>query len=226
MFDAAIFDMDGLLIDSERAIMAAWLGAARDLGVGLDEAAFVQLIGRARPVCDRILTEIFGGQPAFREAVSLVNARLNEHGPEPIFPPKKGALEMLQRLQALGVRCAVASSSSRSEIGHRLGAVGILGFMAAVAGGDEVDAGKPDPAVYNLAAKRLGHHPAHCLAFEDSENGALAALASGARVVLVPDVKRPRADIVERCFHTLASLDEALPHIPTWFPSPNVATGV
>ena len=116
---------------------------------------------------------------------------------------KPGAAEFLGALRARGTRCAVASSSTSGQIQACLGSLGVLHHFEAFAGGDEVPRAKPDPALYLLAASRLGVDPTQCIAFEDSENGAKAALAAGLRVVIVPDLKHPPAAIVEQAFHCL-----------------------
>jgi beta-phosphoglucomutase-like phosphatase (HAD superfamily) len=221
-FRAAIFDMDGLLIDSERAIMRAWIAGARELGIDLAEDAFVQCVGRARPESDAILTRLLGGTDAFRAAGEKARALLREghgeDGGDPVFPLKPGALMLLTALREAGVPCAVASSSGVAEIRHRLGHVGVLGFFSAIAGGDEVTHGKPDPALYLLAATRLGIPPEACIAFEDSENGARAAQAAGIRVMVVPDLRHPHPEVLERSHGVLDSLADAMAHMPHWFP--------
>ena len=113
--------------------------------------------------------------------------------------------------------CGVASSSRAAEIRQRLQAVGVLHTFASIAGGDEVPRGKPDPAVYELAASRLGVPASACLVFEDSENGALAALAAGAQVVLVPDLRTPSNAVAGRSLHVLSSLHDAIGQVPHWF---------
>jgi beta-phosphoglucomutase-like phosphatase (HAD superfamily) len=222
-FRAAIFDMDGLLIDSERAIMRAWMAGARELGIELAEDEFVQCVGRAGPESDAILIGLLGGHDAFHATGAKARALLREAqasgGGEPVFPLKPGALALLTALRDARVPCAVASSSRVAEIRHRLGHVGVLGFFKALAGGDEVTHGKPDPALYLLAATRLDVPPEACIAFEDSENGARAAQAAGIRVVVVPDLRHPAPEVVARSHGVLASLEDAMAHLPHWFPT-------
>lgn len=219
MFVAAIFDMDGLLIDSERAIMHAWIEAASRQGVQLTASNYQQIIGKSMAEGDPILRALLGGEQAFLSARQWVNERLAVGPVEEIFPIKLGAREVLTRLNQAGIPCAVASSSSREEIECRLSAVGVLSFFQAVAGGDEVTRGKPDPAVYQLATRRLGVDTGRCIAFEDSENGARAALAAGLKLVLVPDVKPPSPTLQQASLHQLESLHDALPLLPRWFRS-------
>lgn len=217
MFTAAIFDMDGLLIDSERAIMRAWLEAARRLGVEIEPAGYLRVVGRDARESTAMLTAMCGGEPTYRAAESIALSLIADDRCAPVFPAKRGAAELLQTLRGAGVPCAVASSSRHAEIRHRLGDVGVLHHFDAIAGGDEVPRGKPDPALYRLAAERLGIDAADCIAFEDSENGARAALAAGMRVVVVPDLVRPSDDLVARCFDRLDSLHDALARLPRWF---------
>jgi beta-phosphoglucomutase-like phosphatase (HAD superfamily) len=217
-FKAAIFDMDGLLIDSERAISNAWLEGAKALGFPLALADFVQVIGRAATESDAILIELLGSEQAFRDTAAHARATLRHEGGAPVFPLKTGAAPLLEALHAAGIPCAVASSSSVVEIRHRLGHVDVLKYFAAVAGGNEVTHGKPDPALYLLAAARLDVAPEDCIAFEDSENGARAAQAAGVRVVIVPDLKPPSDEVAARAHGVIASLADALDHVPHWFP--------
>jgi beta-phosphoglucomutase-like phosphatase (HAD superfamily) len=131
-----------------------------------------------------------------------------------VFPLKPGALELLRLLRQRGVPCAVASSTYADEVRRRLTTVGVLDFFQVVAGGDEVARSKPDPAVYLLAAARLGVQPVRCLAFEDSDHGAAAAHQAGLRVVVVPDL---RAHEFASAYMKLSSLEDAIAHIDRWF---------
>ena len=218
-FKAAIFDMDGLLIDSERAISAAWIAGARELGFKLEMADYVRVIGTASQQSTAMLIEIMGSEQAMRATAARAGALLPQAGGAPVFPLKSGALPLLQALHAAGIPCAGASSSNVDEIRHRLGHVDVLKYFKGITGGNEVTHGKPDPALYLLAAARLDVAPEDCIAFEDSENGARAAQAAGVRVVIVPDLKQPPADVAARAHGVMVSLAEAIAHVPHWFPT-------
>lgn len=217
MHHAALFDMDGLLIDSEQAIMTAWLEAAREFEVVLTEREYARVIGREARESDRILIEAFGGVNGFELARTKVQRRLEVQMSSGGFALKSGARALLDAMAAGGIPCAVASSSSRLEIESRLGAAGVLDHFLAVVGGDEVPKGKPDPSIYLLAASRLDVRARNCVAFEDSHNGACAALASGAALVVVPDLVQPSPEVVSRSLQVLSSLDEAVPNVGRWF---------
>ena len=213
MFTAAIFDMDGLLLDSERVIMQAWMESAQELALSLSRADFLQVVGYGIVESHARLSTLLGGEDSFQLVRDRVRAKLGAPGGV-VFPLKPGALALLQQLRARAVPCAVASSTSVAEVRRRLAQVGVLELFQAVAGGDEVARSKPDPAVYLLAAERLGVAPECCLAFEDSNHGARAAHAAGLAVVMVPDLKSHDFGPV---YMNLVSLEDAMTHIDQWF---------
>lgn len=216
-FSAALFDMDGLLVDSERTIMNTWIDVSNAHGVTLTTTDYLQIVGRSFAEGQVILARLIGNPDTFDAVRIRVREQLSAPEPHPKFPLKPGAFALLDALAQAGIPCAVASSCACEVIRARLDAVGVLPFFRAIAGGDEVSRGKPDPAVYRLAAERLGV-PAHaCVAFEDSDFGAQSAAGAGASVVTVPDLKAPTPEIVALSLHVLASLDDAVALVPSWF---------
>ncbi|WP_322086017.1 HAD family phosphatase [Burkholderia sp. BCC1999] len=216
-FSAALFDMDGLLVDSERTIMNTWIDVSNAHGVALTVTDYLQIVGRSFAEGQVILARLIGNPDTFDAVRTRVREQLAAPEPHPKFPLKPGAFALLDALARAGIPCAVASSSAGEVIRARLDAVGVLPFFRAIAGGDEVARGKPDPAVYRLAAERLGV-PAHaCVAFEDSDFGAQSAAGAGASVVTVPDLKAPTPEIIALSLHVLASLDDAVALVPSWF---------
>jgi HAD superfamily hydrolase (TIGR01509 family) len=213
VFTAAIFDMDGLLLDSERVIMQAWLSCAREQGMTLSEADFLTVVGAGAAESRARLTQLLGGASAFESVRSQARDKLLAR-PGVVYPLKPGAMQIVSMLRQRGVPCGVASSTRVSEVRRRLEKVGILNYFQAVAGGDEVPDSKPDPAVYLLAAQRLGVAPERCLAFEDTDHGAKAAHAAGMRVVLIPDL---RSHDFDAALMELPSLEQAFAHLDRWF---------
>jgi HAD superfamily hydrolase (TIGR01509 family) len=213
VFTAAIFDMDGLLLDSERVIMQAWLSSAQEERLVLSEPDFLLVVGCGAEESRARLSKLLGGHGRFQQVRDRARAKLCAQ-PGVVFPLKPGALQLLALLRQRGVPCAVASSTFVDEVRCRLAKVGVLDFFQALAGGDEVSRSKPDPAVYLLAAKRLGVAPVRCLAFEHSDHGAKAAHHAGARVVLVPDLRSHEFD---SAYMKLSSLEDAAAHIDRWF---------
>ncbi len=213
MYSAAIFDMDGLLLDSERCLMNAWLSASLEYGIPLSEQDFLYTVGRNAKESYEKLLQVLGSENDYRAVQRLVFDTLGPES-ERVFPLKPGVIELLNLLSDRRIPCAVASSTHNEEIRRRLTAVGVLHFFSAVAGSDEVARGKPDPAVYELAARRINAEPSFCLAFEDSENGATAALRAGMAVVLVPDIKAPQ---IAGALVILPSLSAVIPYLDGWF---------
>jgi beta-phosphoglucomutase-like phosphatase (HAD superfamily) len=221
VFTAAIFDMDGLLLDSERIIMQAWLSSAQEERLVLSAPDFLQVVGCGAEESRARLSELLGGHGRFQQVRDRARAKLCTQ-PGVVFPLKPGALRLLALLRQRGVPCAVASSTFVDEVRCRLEKVGVLDFFQAVAGGDEVPRSKPDPAVYLLAAERLGVPPLRCLAFEDSDHGARAAHEAGLRVVVVPDLK---AHGFDSAYMQLSSLEDAVAHLDRWFSVGATAVG-
>jgi len=205
---AAIFDMDGLLIDSERIIMQACIQAAKDVGIIYTQAEFVELIGRSSPDASRIMAEQLNGVENLSKVGEGVERILGARNH--VFPLKSGVVELLQYYQSNNVICGVASSSPITHIQHRLSHIGILDYFSSITSGQEVANGKPNPDIYLLAIDRLGVSVEECIAFEDSEPGAQAAITAGLKVVVVPDLKQPSDFVKENSFRVVESLADYL----------------
>ena len=174
---AALFDMDGTLLDSSVAVVASWTEFAEDHGLDVEEVLHAVHGVRAVESVARFL-------PA--ELVEAETAKLLEremHLTEGIVEIA-GAAALLEALPAAGVPVAIVTSAPRDLAIVRLEAAGIP-IPPVFVTGDDVERGKPAPDCYLLAAERLGADPARCVVFEDSEAGLRAGLAAGARVVVV-----------------------------------------
>jgi beta-phosphoglucomutase-like phosphatase (HAD superfamily) len=205
---AAIFDMDGLLIDSERIIMQACIQAAKEVGIDYTQTEFVELIGRSSSDASRMMAAQLGGHDVLDRVSSGVSAILAQRNH--VFPLKSGAVSLLDYYQSQNIICGVASSSPTEHIQHRLSHVEVLDYFSTITSGQEVTQGKPSPDIYLLAIKKMGLTAEECIAFEDSEPGAQAAIAAGLKVVVVPDLKQPSAFVRQNCFKLVESLDDFL----------------
>ncbi|MFV1922072.1 MAG: HAD family hydrolase [Methylotenera sp.] len=208
MIKAAIFDMDGLLIDSERIIMQACIQAAKEIGIVYTQTEFVDLIGRASADSSRMMAEQLGGLENLSRVGERVDAILAQHNH--VFPLKPGVKPLLEYYKRQNIVCSVASSSSHQHIQHRLSHVNVLDYFRHTTSGQEVSKGKPNPDIYLLAIEKLGFTAKDCIAFEDSEQGARAAIAAGLKVIVVPDLKEPSQFVEENSFKVLDSLNHAL----------------
>jgi HAD superfamily hydrolase (TIGR01509 family) len=207
--EAVIFDMDGLLIDTEAVYIKAYMAGAAIMGVELPLAFCHSMIGTPSPECDRMIQEFFG--PAFR--LDDFNGHVDGHAArllEAGVPVKEGAVELLAFLGERGLPLAVATSSSRRTTERHLGRAGLLGHFHALATRDDVVRGKPHPDIHLEAARRLGVAPERCLAFEDSNTGLTAAYAAGTLAIMVPDLVPPTDEVRAKCLAVLPDLHVAL----------------
>jgi HAD superfamily hydrolase (TIGR01509 family) len=203
-----VADMDGLLLDTERIVRSGWQRAAREVGHAMSDALYAELLGRTESDALARLVESFG--PDWAEAEFLARARsytgeLLTAQPVPLRPGAQALIDVLARHQ---IRRAIATSTARHEARPRLERSGIWTAFDAVVCGDEVIRGKPAPDIYLSAAAAIGVAPHACLALEDSDAGARAAIAAGMIVVVVPDLGTPGAETCAACAAVARSLDE------------------
>lgn len=187
--EAVVFDMDGLMLDSERAINECMARAASDLGHELPASLWLQMIGGGDGLCRRLLTERIGAN-ATVELLARAEAMYDVVADAGIAH-RPGIIDLLDWLVARGIPRAVATSTRRPLAMRKLAAAGLLPYFDAVATSSDVAAPKPAPDVYLLAASKLGVAPARCLVLEDSPTGVRAALAAGMTPVQVPDMLVP-----------------------------------
>jgi len=184
---AVIFDMDGLLLDTETLSFESFIATAAryDLVVGID--AYRDMIGLNAATGIDILRAML---PSHMDAVAFKNEWLDVYRQLLLddVPVKAGAHAFLASLHQMDMPRAVATSSSGQKARAILQKTGLMPYIQHVTGGDEVPAGKPAPDVYLDAARKLGIDAADCLALEDSNNGTTAALAAGMKVIQIPDL--------------------------------------
>jgi HAD superfamily hydrolase (TIGR01509 family) len=208
--EAVVFDMDGLMFDSERVAREAWRAALLARGYVLTDEVYLRAVGRTAAEALHVFTAAFGdGLPA--EAVEQDKAaRLLELlGEAP--PLKPGLAQVLDEADRLGLPAAVASATASPEVRRRLAAAGLERRFAVVVGGDEVRAGKPAPDLFLRAAELLDAPPAACLVLEDAEAGIRAAAAAGMPAVMVPDLVRPSSACRALCAAVVTSLADVVP---------------
>jgi len=203
---AVVFDLDGVLIDSEQIWDEVREQLARERGGRWSEQSQRAMMGMSAPEWSRYMHEVVGlpesPEEINREVVARMLARYAD-GP-PWLP---GAIETVRRL-AESFPLGLASSSNRVVIDGVLAAGGIAALFGATVSSEEVARGKPAPDVYLEAARRLGIAPGICTAIEDSHNGILSAKAAGMRCVAIPNAHYPPGDAVEEADAIVGSLDE------------------
>lgn len=205
--DAVIFDMDGLMLDSERAINACMASAARELGHALPDSLWLKMIGGGDGLCRRLLSEQIGEAAA--DALLMRSETLYDAVADAGIDHRPGIVELLEWLVARGIPRAVATSTRRPLAMRKLAAAGLLPYFDAVCTSSDVPRPKPAPDVYLLAASTLGVQPARCLVLEDSPTGVRAALAAGMTPVQVPDMLEPDEGVRALAHRIVASLGDA-----------------
>jgi HAD superfamily hydrolase (TIGR01509 family) len=202
---AVVFDMDGLLVDSEALFRDSMMHVARDLGHDLPLVVFLRMVGLQYAESRKVALAHFGQDfpvDQFNQAVWAHAAIRHEQG----VALKPGVIELLDLLDEAGLPRAVATSSSHEAVHNQLGRKNLLPrFDAIVAAGDYAR-GKPDPDPFLTAARRLGVDPQFCLALEDSHNGVRAASAAGMMTVMVPDLLEATPEMRELCIAIAPSL--------------------
>jgi HAD superfamily hydrolase (TIGR01509 family) len=191
---AVIFDMDGLMLDTERVYREVFVRAAADCRIDFPSHLPEALLGRNTVDMKRMLAEALKDDALFEWFMER-----NRHHYAICFaevpPIKRGLHELLDFLESRQIPKVVATSTPRSSAVARLEQCGLLSRFNSVSCGDEVPHGKPAPDLFLLAASRIPADPKQCVVLEDSEAGVTGGHAAGMTVFMVPDLKQPTEDI-------------------------------
>ena len=207
-FAAVIFDMDGLMLDTERIALACWDQAARLHGFDLDPAIGLDMVGLNTRDCVRWVKQVLGDDFPM-EAINVTSRELYHAELDRAMPVKLGLLPLLNWLQTERIPLAVATSTRHEWALKKLRKANILDYFQGMVCGDQVSLGKPHPEIFLTAASRINMEPAACVVLEDSDPGVRGAHAAGMRVIQVPDVKAPSAEVLAFGHPVYPSLHEA-----------------
>ncbi len=189
---AAIFDMDGVLIDSYQAHFQSWLAVANDTGRPMTRDEFDRTFGHTSR---EVIASLWPDKASTPEQIAVLDRKKEEafrHILSQNFPEMPGACDLLQALAAAGDSLAVGSSGPPGNVAMVVDRLGIRPLLGAVVTGADVKRGKPDPQVFQIAAERLHHPPSRCVVIEDAPDGIRAALAAGMAVVAIASAPRSR----------------------------------
>jgi HAD superfamily hydrolase (TIGR01509 family) len=207
-YHAAIFDMDGLLLDTERVCMRVFQEACEVQQLPFYKEVYLSIIGRNAAGIEAIFRKAYGNDldRLHQEWRTRYNAVVKHQA----IPVKEGVVELLEWLKEQSLPIAVATSTAKDVAKIKLELAGLSKYIDNLTTGCEVSNGKPDPEIYLLAANRLNVEPTKCLAFEDSNNGVRAAVAANMSTYQIPDLVEP-CDEVRQFGHSIVpSLHDVL----------------
>ncbi len=212
---AIIFDMDGLMLDTETIAYQAWKQAASELGYMFEEDDYYALVGKSIPIIEQGILDALGKGFNLDKAVKLKASYFEDSISKSGIPIKSGLLELLEVIDQLDLKKAVASSSHKQAILKRLTITNLIDRFQIIVGGDEIQNGKPAPDIFLEAAKQLDVPPKECIVLEDSSAGIQAAHSAGMVPIMIPDKNQPDPATQEWASHILHSLHEVIPLLLT-----------
>ena len=205
---AIIFDMDGLMIDTESLALKAWQLAGTDFGFPISDDIFITMVGRNRWDSDRTLVEVFGSDFPVDAVRKRYRTYVDGWIDEGKLAVKSGLLELLSFLDEISMPRAVATSTEYERAIYKLSLVNLLDHFSVVIAGDQVQKGKPAPDIFLAAAARLHILPENCLVLEDSDAGIQAAYDAGMTPVMIPDMKPPSDKSLASAHRIFEGLEE------------------
>ena len=188
---ACIFDMDGLMFDTERVFLYAWDYAGEQMGLGKAGYMVMRTLGMNTESCNQAWRDEFGEDVDIPAMWAHSRDFLEDYYSRNRVAVKPGLYELLAYLKERGYKLAVASSTKRHKVEKHLADADVRHYFDAVICGDMVEKSKPEPDIYLKAAAALGVNPEDCIALEDSRNGLLSAHSAGMQAIMVPDLWQP-----------------------------------
>lgn len=213
MKKAVIFDMDGLMIDSERVTYNEYVKKLHLLGYDdFTEELYKQCLGKNKQGICQVFIDHYGEDFPMVEVWDDVHVWIDE-SLRSFVPKKKGLDELLHYLKENGYKTIVATSSARSRVDEILKNAQITEYFDDSICGDEVKRGKPDPEIFLTACQKLDVLPSEALVLEDSEAGIMAAYAGNIDVICVPDMKYPEKEYEEKVTQIVDSLEDVIQYL-------------
>ena len=205
-----LFDMDGLVLDTEKLYSRFWMEACRFYGFPMTREQSLRMRGLGGKAGTEMLHSFFGPGADYPEIrakrIELMDAFIAENGVE----AKPGIFELLDYLRANDIATAITSSSPMDRICQHLGSLGLLDRFDRICSGHEVPRGKPEPDIYLRGAEVLGLKPEECLALEDAHAGLLSAYRAGCLPVMIPDLDAPNGETIPLLYAKADSLADVV----------------
>lgn len=204
---AVIFDMDGLMIDTEKLLVKYWCRAANEYGFPMQEKHALSIRSLARKYAIPRLQGWFGDEFDYvkirTRRMELMQAHIDKYGIE-----KKAGLDtLLQFLKQNNFKVAVATATDYQRAEKYLKSIGVFDFFDRIVCATMVENGKPKPDIYIYASKQLGLKPQECIALEDSPNGIMAGFSAGCKTIMIPDLTQPDDELKAMTYAVCDRLD-------------------
>ena len=206
---AVIFDMDGVLIDSERFYSSIWAKAGKPLGFNIDDSFYIEkLYGKSFKMCEDVMLEEYGKDFPVGKFISLVRNIFDEELASSGIPLRDGVAELLDFVELRSLPKAIGTSGLMEDVHRCLRPHNILARFQAVSTADQVKHAKPAPDIFLNAASKIGVAAENIIVIEDSELGVLAAHRAGMRVIMATDLIQPSRDIASKALKVVGSLHD------------------
>lgn len=208
MIKNIVFDMDGVLIDSEALILKIWKEIALQEGIQNIESTLLQCIGITAPETKALFLKVYGEDFPYEPLRSRASEIFHAQVEAGLLPVKPGVYELFDFLKKNDFRIGLASSTREAVVRSEMKKIGLLKYFDILVCGDMVSHSKPHPEIYLKACELLGAAPADCFAVEDSPNGIRSAHAAGMKPLMVPDLIAPDEEIRQLYYQKFDSLLE------------------
>ena len=208
MIKAVIFDMDGLMIDSERVTFEGYQHILSKMGKTITEDFYITLLGKPIKGIFQRFYDVYGNDFPIESVITDVHQYMAERFETEGVPLKTGLVELLKYCREKGYRTIVATSSNRNRVDKILKSADIEQYFDDSICGDEVTKGKPDPEVFLKSCMKLGVNTDEAVVLEDSEAGIQASYAAGIKVICVPDMKQPEPEYAQKTFMIVSDLNK------------------
>ena len=208
-----IFDMDGLMFDTERIYFRAWSKIMAKYQYEFDFEVYKKLMARNSSAMERILKDIYGEGFPFEK----INTERRQEGESIIntegIPHKEGLVELLDYLEENNILKVVATSSVREKALRYLDKAGVLNRFTNIVCGSDIKESKPNPEIFEKAAQIFNTHKSECIVLEDSPNGVRAAFAAGMRCIFIPDLVQSDEEIKSKITIEISDLNKVKEYI-------------
>ncbi len=213
MIKAIIFDMDGLMIDSERVTFECYQERLKDMNLTMDEEFYKTLLGKPIKGIYQRFYDVYGNDFPIENVIQDVHQLMAERFETEGVPVKKGLVELLHYLKDNNYKTIVATSSNRDRVDKILAQAKITEFFDDSICGDEVTKGKPNPEVFLKSCQKLSVNVDEAIVLEDSEAGIQASYDANIKVICIPDMKYPEKQYEEKTFKILKDLTEVTAYL-------------